>query len=264
MKKIMKRTLSTVTFFTFISVITAVAENRENLQSDPQQDKWASLVNETPYQTVVQGNTLIYGSHTYTVEGHIEDPGPTGYRGEPTAFVSFTHIPSGYTEFEAVYNGLLGKSIQGTAAMIPMAIEIFARNNETGEKCFQLICNSQTTVSSILRILKTKLKPSPYAAANDSYLQRYMAAALLKGATATNAYTPVQPFTVEMVASVNKPQAVTGGTDTFVYILAKGWDTQQRSVEVFQANGSDYFKVYNCPSTYTQCKNIVGEWQGLK
>ena len=26
----------------------------------------------------------------------------------------------------------------------------------------------------------------------------------------------------------------------------------------------DLFKVFNCPSLYTQCKNIKGTWEGLK
>ena len=85
-------------------------------------DPWANLVNETKHEALVNGNTLTYGSHTYTVMGEI-DLEDTNHK-VPTASVSFTNIPSGYTEFEAVYEGLLGKSLQGTAAMIPMAIEI--------------------------------------------------------------------------------------------------------------------------------------------
>ncbi|MBQ8712151.1 MAG: hypothetical protein IJ551_04925 [Prevotella sp.] len=217
-------------------------------------------------EAVVDGQTLTYGAHQYTVSGEINpNDGVKGYRNKPTASVTFTNVPADYAEFEAVYNGLLGKSVQGTAAMIPMAIELYARQAETGERCLQLLCNSQATVSGIVRILKTKLVASEYGPENDSYLQRYMAAALLKGASSDNAYTPSEPYTVEMCPSVNKPQAVTGGTDTFLYILAPGgWDTMQRGVEVFQATGSDLYKVYNCPACYTQCKTIVGTWPGLK
>ncbi|MBR6878746.1 MAG: hypothetical protein IKM95_05105 [Bacteroidales bacterium] len=226
----------------------------------------STLINETPQASQVNGNTMTYGDHTYTVSGYIGDkPGEViGYRGTPTATVTFTNVPSGFEEFSAVYTGLLGKSVQGTAAMIPMALEIYARDKSVGLRCLNLLCNSGSTVNGITRILDTKLVPSQYAGPDDPYLQRYMAAALLKGATADNAYKPVEPYTVEMCASANKPQQVTGGTDTFVYILAKGWDTEQRQVEIFQPNGSELYKVYNCPSCYTQCKTIIGTWGGLK
>ena len=228
-------------------------------------EKSASTISETPQSVQVNGNTLTYGDHSYTVSGEINfNDNTTGYRGTPTASVSFTNVPSGYAEFEAVYNGLLGKSVQGTAAMIPMAIELYARDAAVGERCFNLLCNSSPTVNGIIRILKTKLVPSQYAGENDPYLQRYMAAALLKGAMASNAYTPDMPYTVEMCASANKPQNSSYGMVYYVYILAKGWDTEQRQVEVLQPNGEVLYKVFNCPSCYTQCKNIVGTWGGLK
>ena len=240
-------------------------------------DKWASLVNETKYDLKVSGSKATYGSHTYEVTGSLPQPGEDvnndgiydveEYLGKTTATVVFSNIPSGYTEFEAVYNGLLGKSIHGTAAMIPMAFEIYARDAATGEKCLNLLCNSSATVTGIVRTLKQKLVPSQYASADDLYIQRFLAAALLKGATPDNAYNPSTPYTVEMGPSVNAPQEVSisgNGTDYFLYIIGKGWDTEQRGVEVFLEKGASLYKVFNCPSTYTQCKNIVGTWQGLK
>lgn len=228
-------------------------------------DPWANLVNETSHEALVSGNTLTYGSHTYKVLGEIDLDG-TEFK-TPTASVTFTHIPSGYTEFEAVYTNLLGKSLQGTAAMIPMAIEIYARNASTGERCLNLLCNGSATVSDMVRILKTKFEASEYGPENDAYLQRYLPAAVLKGATPSNAYSADEPYTVEMCRSANAPQRMSimgSGTVTYLYILAKGWDTEQRSVEVLLEDGKDLYKVFNCPSVYTQCKNIVGTWAGLK
>ena len=225
----------------------------------------SAVISEKAQAGQLNGNTYTYGDHTYTVSGEIiYDQSFTGYRGTPTASVSFSNFPAGYTEFEAVYTNLLGKSIQGTAAMIPMAIELYARDASVGERCFNLLCNSSSTVSGIVRILKTKLVPSEYGPANDPYLQRYMAAALLKGAMASNAYTPEEPYTVEMCASVNMPQNSSYGQVNYVYILAKGWDTEQRQVEILKPGNGDLYKVFNCPSCYTQCKNIVGTWGGLK
>ncbi len=242
-------------------LLSAIASEVNNLNKG----QTASVaVSETPQASQVNGNTMTYGDHTYTVAGELNfNDNYTGYRGTPTASVSFTNIPSGYAEFEAVYNGLLGKSVQGTAAMIPMAIELYARDAAVGERCLNLLCNSSSTVSGITRILKTKLVPSQYAGADDPYLQRYMAAALLKGAMASNAYTPDQPYTVEMCSSANKPQNSSYGMVYYVYILAKGWDTEQRQVEILQSNNGLH-KVFNCPSCYVQCKNIQGTWGGLK
>lgn len=232
-------------------------------------DSWAYLINETPHDAVVNGNTLTYGTHTYTVSGEFDFESPvTGQLTQPTAFVTFTNIPSGYTEFEAVYTNLLGKSIQGTAAMIPMAMEIYARNADLGERCFKLICNSDATVSGIIRILKSKFNYSPYSPQGDPYIQRYLPAVTMKNAAWDNGYNPTEPYTLEMVRSANDPQATTFtgyGMVYYIYVLAPGgWDTFQRSVEIWQPMGSDMYKVFNCPALYTQCKNIYGTWNGLK
>lgn len=222
------------------------------------------LGGEKILEASVAGNTLTYGSHTYTIVSDI-DPATKEFK-QPTASVTFTNVPAGYGEFEAVYKGLLGKSRAGAAAMIPMAIELYARDEEVGTKCLQLLCNSSATVSNITRILKTKLNASQYAPENDSYLQRYMAAALLKGAVNTNGYTPDKPYTVELTMSPNgvKDAPLTGGEVTYMYILAHGWDTFQRGVEVFLPYDTEYYKVFNCSSCYTQCKNIQGTWGGLQ
>lgn len=229
-------------------------------------DAWAYLLNETPHEAVVQGNTLTYGDHTYTVNGEF-DYNSTIYN-TPTAYVTFTNVPSGLTEFQAVYDNLLGKSPQGVAAMIPMAFEIYGRDASIGEQCLNVLCNSSSTVAGIVRVLKTKFNYSQYSPENDPYIQRYMPAALLKGAAYTNGYAPDEPYTVEMCASPNGIQdaPLTGGTVYYSYILAPGgWDTFQRSVEIFQPYGSAKYQVFNCPSTYTQCRTIQnGPWQGLK
>ena len=231
----------------------------------PSSDPWAYLVNETPKDYSFSGDDhFIYGDHEYWIEGEIEYN--TYVFNEPTAYVMFSNVPSGYTEFETVYNNFLGEHEFGAAAMIPMAFEIYARNNATGERCLNLLCNASTTVSEIVRILKTKLVPSPYAPENDQYIQRYLPADLLDGAVNTNAYKPIEPYTVQMCRSANAPQdaPLTGGKVYYLYILAHGWDSFQRAADIFQAYNSDMYKVFNCPATYTHCKNIIGTWEGLK
>ena len=51
-------------------------------------DSWANLINETPHEAVVDGNTLTYGNHTYTVNGEI-NLDETNFQ-SPTAYVTFT------------------------------------------------------------------------------------------------------------------------------------------------------------------------------
>ena len=228
-------------------------------------DQWASLVNETVYDAVVDGNTITYGTHKYTINAEI-DTETTEFK-TATASVSFTNIPSGLTEFTAVYDNLLGKSLAGTAAMIPMAMEIYARDAATGEACLNLLCNGSATVSEIIRELRNKFVPTEINGKDDPYLERYLPAALLKGATYTNAYKPDTPYTVELTMSPNGVQdaQLTGGKVTYLYILTSGgWDTFQRGVEIFLPYNTVRFKVFNCPSCYTQCRTIQGTWAGLK
>lgn len=227
-------------------------------------DKWANLVNETSHEAVVNGNTLSYGNHTYTIVSEI-DVNTTDFS-RPTASVSFSNIPSGYTEFSAVYQKLLGKSLAGTVAMVPMAMEIYARDAATGEKCIKLLC-IEGAASEMITELKRKIVPSDSAPEGDSYIQRYIPAASLKDATPSNSYAPSSPYTVQVTMSPNgvKPADMYGGDVTYMYIITSGgWSTFQRGVDVFQQRGSTQYKIFSCPSCYSQCMTISGEWKGLK
>ncbi len=247
-----------------LSLLTVVSCNSNGANTNPDAAAGNSLKKESAPDIKLDGNTLTYGDHVYTVNGKINFESKEHKKA--TSSVTFTNVPSNYKEFEAVYNTLLGKSPQGAAAMVPMAIELYARDAAVGKQCLELLCNGSATSDGIIRILKTKLVPSQYSSSNDPYIQRYMAAALLKGANNKNAYTADEPYTVEMCSSPNgvKDAPLTGGTVYYLYILAHGWDSFQRAVEVIQPYNSEYYKVFNCSSTYTQCKNIVGTWPGLK
>lgn len=236
----------------------------EKLLSGAYIDKWANLVNETSHEAVVNGNTLTYGSHTYTIVSEI-DVNTTDFS-RPTASVSFSNIPSGYTEFSAVYQNLLGKSLAGTVAMVPMAMEIYARDAATGEKCIKLLCYGGAA-SEMITELKRKIVPSDAGPEDDSYIQRYIPAALLKGATPSNSYEPSYPYSVQVTMSPNgvKPANLYGGDVTYMYIITSGgWSTFQRGVDVFQQSGSTQYKIFGCPGCYSQCATISGDWNGLK
>ena len=232
----------------------------------PYTDQWANLVNEDVHEAIVDDNTITYGSHTYTVYEGIDLSSNQFER--PMAQVIFTNIPSGYTEFEAVYKGLLGQSMEGAAAMIPMAMEIYARNAATGEKCLQLLCNSSATATDMAREIKRKIVPSYYSEADDKYIQRYLPAALLKGATPANAYTPSSPYTVELgitSSGINSKDAqLSGGTVYYICIHSQGWDQVRRGVDILQPYGSTYYQVFSCPSCYATCQTSHGTFGGLK
>lgn len=208
-------------------------------------------------------STWSYNGHTYTMKGTLT---AEVYQQNATGVVTFTNVPSNYEEFEALYTQFLGKTPYGTAAMMPMAMEIYGRDNEEGLRCIQLI-SWPSNVNSVVSQLKQKFGTSQYAPANDGYHQRYLPAAVLKGAKPENGYTPQRPYTIEMKASVNKHQDLQfmgSGRVMYLYIMGDGWDTHQRSVEIIKQPDSELHQVFNCPSLYTQCKPIRGQWQGLK
>lgn len=236
----------------------------EVVEQIPYTDKWADMVNETPYDAIVSDNTVTYGSHSYTINADIDVS--TQEFSRATASVSFTNIPSGYTEFSAVYKALLGKSLAGTAAMVPMAMEIYARNATTGKKCIDLLC-TEGTAGDMVTELKRKIVPSKYSEENDPYIQRFLPAALLKGATPGNGYSPATPYTVEMTMTSNgvKESAQAGGTVTYMCIVTSGgWSSAQRGVDIILPSNADLYKVYGCPGCYAQCQAISGTWSGLK
>lgn len=240
----------------------------ENYQPGESNDPWASLVNETPQREVldVGKGKLTYGTHEYTVKGDFNFDNPDrGTKGE----VTFTHVPSGYEEFSVVYHKLLGKTPHGLVAMIPMAMEIYGRNRITGEKCIRLLCTG-TCANEALTELKRKFNASQYSGSGDTYLQRYLPAAALQGATPDNAYTPNSPYVVKVVKSKHISEKMPSYRGTKIYlnvVTSGGWDTRERTVDVFKPYDwpeAGSVQVLGFPALYTQCQIIGGTWKGLK
>ena len=213
-------------------------------------------------QAHAQETTFNYGDHTYTMKGTLN---MERYDRHATGEVSFSHVPTDYEEFETVYTQFLGKTPHGTAAMMTMAMELYGRDREVGLQCIKLVCYF-SNVNAVTSILNTKFSASSFSPSNDPYIQRYLPAAVLKGATPANGYQPLEPYTIEMKASVNKHQdmQITGNRVMYLYVIGKGWDTEQRQVEIVRQTDSKLHQVFNCPALYTQCKQIKGTWRGLK
>ena len=99
-----------------------------------------------------EAQTWTYGDHTYTMKGNLT---ADKYKKDAFGEVTFTNIPSDYNEFEALYSEFLGRTPHGTAAMIPMAMEMYARDREMGKKCIELL-SYPSNVNSIISRLKDK------------------------------------------------------------------------------------------------------------
>jgi len=204
-------------------------------------------------------HTWTYGDHTYTMKGTLT---ADKYNKDAFGVVTFTNIPSDYTEFEALYNEFFGRTPYGTVAMMTMAMEMYARDRKMGRKCIELV-NYKSNVSSVIRRLNDKFGAQP----GDSYGQRYLPAAVLEGATPNNAYCPNRPYTINMEASVNKHQELQisgSGTVMYVYVIGGGWDSVKRSVELIRETDQEYYQIFNCPTLYISCKQIRGTWGGLE
>ncbi len=194
-------------------------------------------------------DSLSVNGHTYSVRKSGE-----------SVLVSFSNIPADAEEFIKVYNDLLGKSELTIPALIPMAIEIYARNKQEGEKCLEACCNFAAK-QEMKRILSDK-----FSRPNDPYCQRYLPAALLQGANNKNAYTPNTPYTVciEHGSEKDEESEMFNGKFYNLVIISEGWDSTKRGVQVFKPFDKDLFLINGCPSTYTSCKPIRGTWPGLK
>ena len=193
--------------------------------------------------------SIIVNGHNYSVK-----------KEEKSVLVSFTTFPSNSREFKQVYQDLLGKNEYTVPALIPMALEIFARNQQEGEKCIETFC-SFTAKSEMIHILKDK-----FGHPNDPYCQRYLPAALLQGASNKNAYVPNRPYTVriEHATTEDEESEMYNGKFYYLMIITEGWDSQQRGVQVLKQNDKELFFVNGCPATYTNCKPFHGTWAGLE
>jgi D-methionine transport system substrate-binding protein len=218
----------------------------------------------------VDGNTMTYGNHTYTMNGNFGEPGgDMEYVAGGKAKVTFTNVPSDMQEYQTVYEQFLGKTGHGVAAMLPMAFEMWGRNHDMGKEALQLI-TCETCYKEIMRQLPAHMERSEYSPADDPYVQRCLPAAVLEGANKENGYNPTEPYTVNMTVG----QKAQWGQESeilqsYVYqlyiISGNAWNTTQRSVTVMQPwRGTKLFKVNGCPSLYVNIFVPRQDWNGLK
>lgn len=255
-------------------------DNGGNNGGGTSNDPWANLVNEDVKTFSASGNWAKYGDHEYIVGMEVNAKGGNFIarkvnttNGGWSAFdfdennsiasnyVTFTNIPSGFTEFKTVYEKFLGFYPEGCIAMVPMAMEIYARDHATGEKCLRLLCRSNYATNALNQFKTT------YGKNTDC---RFLAAAALQGANAENAYTPDYPYRVNVRAwldtedsSVAEALIMHNQVET-----SGGWSNSGRHVDVhrldIQTSGpykiGAFSDLYLKPSTRLKGKT----WQGLK
>ena len=213
----------------------------------------------------VEGNTMTYGSHRYTMDGTME----TDYQAGATGRVTFTNVPADLEEFTTVYEQFLGKKPYGVAAMLPMAFEMWGRNHDVGERCISLI-TGYTCQREIMRQLPSHMEPVEHSPEGDPYVQRCLPAATLEGATKENGYNPTEPYAVNMTIGL----AATWGEESEMleanvyqlYIISgNAWNTTKRTVSVMLPwRGPQLYKVNSCSALYVNIYVPRQDWKGLK
>jgi hypothetical protein len=216
----------------------------------PQQGGYpqGQMNNMQPYTAPVidiEDKTVTVNGHTYQTK---KDLGGL--------LVTFSNVPSDFAEFSQVYNDFLGKNEFSVVAMIPMLLEMYARDKEQGVKCLELAC-TPACKDEMIRVLDERF----YGEA----AQRYQPAAMLMGAKCDNAYEPKSPYIVRVdrTPKADETSDLIGGTFCNRFIIGEGWDAPQRSVIVFKGKDKSLFQLNNCNDAMAPCKPINGEWAGL-
>ncbi|MBQ7442991.1 MAG: hypothetical protein IJS59_03875 [Bacteroidaceae bacterium] len=200
-------------------------------------------------------------SHTYTVEGHLDIDAPDLRSQQET--VSWQHFPTTVDELREAQRQI-GNTLGGAVALQLMAFEIYRHNRVAGEEAVRLV-NHRNNVQSVLSVISQRYGSSGHAAADDLYVQPYLVASFLKGATTANRYTPSEPYTItvcwDATRQVQEASAFSGGGQLcHVYVVNNNYSTPKRQVQVIRSSPEAFFLVNNSPSLYTQCPPITGAW----
>lgn len=166
--------------------------------------------------------------------------------------VSVEAMPQTAEEFEAMQSEV-AQTPEGAVMMVIISMEMYRKDPAVGEECIKM-ANCDINFGSMFRRVKEIVKES-----DDSYCRPYQAAAFFKGADPDNGYNPTKPYTIRVRPSQTRKDERSQslrGVVKFLEVYSDGFDSHWRSVEVVKQKGCDVYKVSNCPSIYTQCKEI--------
>lgn len=252
----MKKSLSSTLALAAMLAMTAcgMGDSSETATAATIADNLSSTEQTAPESIDAQSEA---GALNCTINGTIDHE---NWDASQTAQVSFGRFPASFAEFQQAHKQLAAEP-QGAVALQVMAFELYRRNPADGEKALRLN-NTEVNCNSTLTQLKEMMNTK-----DSFYARPYLAAALLKGSTPDNGYTPDEPYTVQMrvnPATKYQNSELLGGKVIYLQVDSKGWDTNWRGVEVVKPNGSNNYVVSNCPALYTQCKKVQGTWTAPK
>lgn len=177
---------------------------------------------------------------------------------------SVQSIPTTVKEFQTL-QAELGTTPEGCIMLQLVAMEMYRRDKTVGLECLTLN-NTGTNLSSVTNRLKEIFRE------NDSYARPYLVSSFFKGATPANGYNPEKPYTIQVRRNPAYPndersQALKGYVK-HMQVYSDGYDTPWRAVDVVLQKGDTYYRVSNCPSIYTQCKEVdfdaTEDWRELE
>ena len=181
-----------------------------------------------------------------------------------TTTCSIEKIPASLEEFQAL-QAELGTTPEGCIMLQLVAMEMYRRDRAVGQECLRLN-NTDTNLSSVTGRLKEIFRE------NDSYARPYLVSSFFNGAKPSNGYNPEKPYTIQVRRNPVYPEdersQMLKGYVKHMQVYSDGYDTPWRGVDVVLQKGDTYYRVSNCPSIYTQCKEVdfdaTDDWRELE
>lgn len=178
--------------------------------------------------------------------------------------VNIEKIPATLEEFQAL-QAELGTTPEGCIMLQLVAMEMYRRDRNVGTECLRLN-NTETNLSYVTNRLKEIFREG------DSYARPYLVSSFFKGAKPSNGYNPEKPYTIQVRRDPARPndersQSLKGYVK-HLQVYSDGYDTPWRGIDVVLQKGDEYYRVSNCPSIYTQCKEVdfdaTEDWKELE
>lgn len=202
---------------------------------------------------------------TFTVEGKLDMNNPDVANQSET--VTWASFPVNVGELK-VAQQQIGQTIGGAVALQLMAFEIYRHDNSEGEEAVKLV-NYKSNVQSVLSVISQRYNHSQYAPEEDLYVQPYIVASNLEGATIANRYTPNEPYRLTVYwddrqsrSPVEEASVYMGGGHLCnVYIVNANYSSAKRYLQVIKNTDEAPFLIYSSSNLYTQCPPIAGTWE---
>ena len=206
---------------------------------------------EEDVEAKLDGNTLYYGDYYYTFT-----------ETDTKATLQFSHFPASQKEFELLQKHLLGPSKPGALALTLLSFEMYRRDRNTGSACIRACMESSYAASAISQLSQKFPKNRSDINIGDSYLQPYLIAACLNGATQDNLYQPLRPYKLEIFlddSSYAKQGERTNVLYGYVYHYYVMRNAKKCSASVLVPDDEPYVRGHNL-SNFTMAVPSIKTW----